>query len=619
LYPKLWPSALPGVLMFFLVLVWFPTDCGGESDLGIATRHPVIPTVTWATPAPIAYGTALSATQLDATASIAGSFVYSPTIGSVLSGGAQKLSVTFTPENSAIYATVTASVTIQVNPVAPALTWAEPSAIVYGTALGSAQLDASSGGVTGTFSYSPSAGALLDAGTRTLSATFTATDTDDYTTASASVTLTVAKAKPAITWVPAGIIARGMALTSAQLDATTNVPGTFVYSPAAGSIVNSSGPQTLTATFTPTELSNYEEVKVSAMLDVLPFGVAAWGDSLTVGDQGNIDQGSFPTELAELITLPVVNEAVNANTTTTIGIREGGIPTYATVTDGSIPATGSVDVTFPDGWAPVTSRGPAGGVGGTILGVHGVVTYDAGTYIFTRATPGSAVTAPGSPQFVVDTPYAAWIPIFWEGRNDSFDDSWIESDIAAQVAFVPPGQTYLVLSDINGNDPNEWAGGPWYTDIVSLDNQLGSIYGSHYLDIRKLLVNSYDPSQATDVADFNHDEPPTSLRAIFTTATLANAIGPTDTVLTVENATFSIQNDAVLTIGSGQNAENAYVVSVSGDTVTVERDLGGVNSAHEAGTPLSETDPLHLNTKGYQIVANAVAKFLSEYASQTGK
>ena len=42
------------------------------------------PTITWATPAAITYGTALSSTQLNATGSVAGTTVYSPVSGTVL-------------------------------------------------------------------------------------------------------------------------------------------------------------------------------------------------------------------------------------------------------------------------------------------------------------------------------------------------------------------------------------------------------------------------------------------------------------------------------------------------------------------------------------------------------
>src|SRR5207249_10988778 len=80
------------------------------------------PTITWATPANIIYGTALGATQLNATASVAGTFVYVPPAGTVLAAGAgQTLSVTFTPTNAVNYTTATASVTITVTPPAGSL------------------------------------------------------------------------------------------------------------------------------------------------------------------------------------------------------------------------------------------------------------------------------------------------------------------------------------------------------------------------------------------------------------------------------------------------------------------------------------------------------------------
>jgi hypothetical protein len=75
----------------------------------------VTPTITWPTPAAIAYGTALSATQLNATASVPGTFDYSPAAGTVLSVGTHTLSVTFTPTDTTRYSTVTATVQITVN------------------------------------------------------------------------------------------------------------------------------------------------------------------------------------------------------------------------------------------------------------------------------------------------------------------------------------------------------------------------------------------------------------------------------------------------------------------------------------------------------------------------
>jgi hypothetical protein len=81
-----------------------------------------VPTITWATPAPIIYGTALSSTQLDATSLVAGSFAYSPTAGTVLAVGQQTLSVTFTPNDTTDYTPATASVTLTVKPGTPVIT-----------------------------------------------------------------------------------------------------------------------------------------------------------------------------------------------------------------------------------------------------------------------------------------------------------------------------------------------------------------------------------------------------------------------------------------------------------------------------------------------------------------
>jgi hypothetical protein len=84
------------------------------------------PIITWANPAAITWGTKLSSTQLDATATldgntVAGSFTYTPGSGTVLSpGNNQTLSVSFAPTDTADYNNAAASVLINVgfNPAA---------------------------------------------------------------------------------------------------------------------------------------------------------------------------------------------------------------------------------------------------------------------------------------------------------------------------------------------------------------------------------------------------------------------------------------------------------------------------------------------------------------------
>ena len=78
----------------------------------------------------------------------------------------------------------------------PAITWANPANIVYGTALTSTQLNAATT-VGGTWIYSPPAGTVLSAGNvQMLSVLFTPTDTTDYTTAAAQVAINVSEAVP---------------------------------------------------------------------------------------------------------------------------------------------------------------------------------------------------------------------------------------------------------------------------------------------------------------------------------------------------------------------------------------------------------------------------------------
>jgi hypothetical protein len=234
--------------------------------LTVNTVNKAVPTLAWAPPAAISYGTPLSSTQLNATASVPGTFVYSPAAGSVLPPGSQTLSLNFTPTDNTDYTTATASVKLTVNKAVPTLAWAPPAAISYGTPLSSTQLNATAS-VPGTFVYSPAAGSVLPPGSQTLSLNFTPTDNTDYTTATASVKLTVNKAVPTLAWAPPAAISYGTPLSSTQLNATASVPGTFVYSPAAGSVLPP-GSQTLSLNFTPTDNTDYTTATASVKLTV---------------------------------------------------------------------------------------------------------------------------------------------------------------------------------------------------------------------------------------------------------------------------------------------------------------------------------------------------------------
>lgn len=243
-----------------------PASATVKLDVAKATQ-----TLTWSSPAPIVYGTALDATQLNAQVQVvgpapAGALTYAPPAGTILQAGAAQ-TLTVTAAATPNYESAQASVPIDVLRAKPQLSWPQPAAIVYGTPLGAAQLNATAN-VAGSFVYTPAAGTILEAGIQLLSTHFTPSDTRNYEDASATATLEVQQATPVLTWTqPSGIV-YGTALSSAQLNATADVAGTFAYTPAAGTILDAGAGQTLSVHFTPSDTRNYKHATASVTIDV---------------------------------------------------------------------------------------------------------------------------------------------------------------------------------------------------------------------------------------------------------------------------------------------------------------------------------------------------------------
>src|SRR5262249_35241865 len=89
---------------------------------------------------------------------------------------------------------------------------------------------------------------------------------------SETATIVVTPATPTVTWAdPAGIVS-GTPLSSARLDATANVPGTFTDTPAAGSVLGVGNNQALSVAFAPTDSKG---ASATATLDVLAVTTAS--------------------------------------------------------------------------------------------------------------------------------------------------------------------------------------------------------------------------------------------------------------------------------------------------------------------------------------------------------
>ncbi|WP_177195003.1 fibronectin type III domain-containing protein [Parapedobacter indicus] len=106
--------------------------------------------------------------------------------------GAGTVTITATqPGNTAFEPAIAAQQELVILKAKPVITWANPTAITYGTALSDTQLNAEAD-VDGLFTYTPAAGTVPDAGTgHPLTVTFTPDDTDNYEPATASEVIAV--------------------------------------------------------------------------------------------------------------------------------------------------------------------------------------------------------------------------------------------------------------------------------------------------------------------------------------------------------------------------------------------------------------------------------------------
>src|SRR5262249_27683813 len=72
-----------------------------------------------------------------------------------------------------------------------------------------------------------------------------------------------------VTWADPADITYPTPLTGTQLNATANVPGTFAYTPPAGTVLNPGDGQPLAVLLTPTDSSNYTTAAAQVHIKVL--------------------------------------------------------------------------------------------------------------------------------------------------------------------------------------------------------------------------------------------------------------------------------------------------------------------------------------------------------------
>ena len=224
------------------------------------------PTITWEIAdedKTFTYGTGLSDKQLNATSNGVGDIVYTDNdenetvldVDAILDAGTHTITATLPASDN--YNEATATATITVNQAATEIEWETPAPIAYGIPISSVELNATAN-VDGTFTYEldgqNAENQTPEVGTHSIVATFTPTS-NNYSGSTKTITLKVVQAAAEITWDAPEAITYGTPLSGAQLNATANVLGDFMYKPAEGSILPA-GDTSISVIFIP-ESSDY--------------------------------------------------------------------------------------------------------------------------------------------------------------------------------------------------------------------------------------------------------------------------------------------------------------------------------------------------------------------------
>jgi hypothetical protein len=163
---------------------------------------------------------------------------------------------------------------------------------------------------------------------------------------------------PTISWSTPAAIVYETPLSTSQLDAAANVPGTFSYLPAIGSLLSAGNNQTLRVTFTPTDTTDYTTATLTTTINVIPAPLTITADNKSI-----VYSEPLPTLTASY------SGFVNGDTLVTSGVT--GAPSLActatitspvgtysiTAAQGTLAAN-NYNFTFLDGTLTINPRPP---------------------------------------------------------------------------------------------------------------------------------------------------------------------------------------------------------------------------------------------------------------------
>ncbi len=250
----------------------FDNDWGIDEGVGYPYLRQ-IETVTlqifrWPTASTITFGQSLAdSTLTKGAASAPGNFTFD-TPGAILQAGTHMVDVTYTPEDTAAYETVTESIAIVVAPATPTINaWPTASDITYGEALSDSTLSGGSAAIGGNFRFED-ASIQPEAGNYDATVRFEPLASNNYETLSHTVTVVVHPLTPEISaWPEASPIPYGAPLSASSLEGgVVDLPGSFVFD--EGGLQLEVGVHNVTVVFAPEDSENHASVSQDIEVEV---------------------------------------------------------------------------------------------------------------------------------------------------------------------------------------------------------------------------------------------------------------------------------------------------------------------------------------------------------------
>jgi len=385
-------------------------ESGGTNELtqwSLTITGQSYPTLAWANPADIVYGTPLGASQLNATATcdstnVPGTYSYTNAAGTVLNAGAvlnagsgQTLYVTFTPNNTATFLPITTSVTLNVTaaPLTVASGLTANSKVYDGTTV--ATISSNNVSLSGVFSGDTANVALSTNGylaafasenagtgvTVSMSGlTLTGSAANNYTLAQPSLTATIT-AKP--------LTVTGLSVPSSKVydgtTATATPSGTVALQSAETAAFGTGGdgrPYTGdTVSLSGTATGSYNNLNVAGASTVTFSGLSTANGNYSI---------TAPTQAATITAKPLTLTGITAGSTIYDGTTTAKLGGTAAFPASEAPAFGTGGDGTPYSVDSVTAGGAAAGT---------LAAKDAGAEMVTIT--GVTVTGAGSGNYTV--------------------------------------------------------------------------------------------------------------------------------------------------------------------------------------------------------------------------